>query len=81
MTARVEDRSVYSETLYPRLHFGWSDLTSVTDGRAASSEHRVRAVRPDDRSARAAESGGGEGVDGDRARRVAGSRDGGIERE
>jgi len=25
------DRGVYSETLYPRLHLGWSDLASVTD--------------------------------------------------
>jgi arylsulfatase A-like enzyme/predicted Zn-dependent protease len=24
---------VYSETFYPRLHFGWSDLASVIDGR------------------------------------------------
>src|SRR5207244_11182078 len=24
---------VYSETLYPRLHFGWSDLAAVTEGR------------------------------------------------
>ncbi|HEV2064888.1 MAG TPA: sulfatase-like hydrolase/transferase, partial [Thermoanaerobaculia bacterium] len=32
---RPEDpaRSVYSETLYPRLHFGWSDLASLTDAR------------------------------------------------
>lgn len=27
------DRSIYSETLYPRLHFGWSDLASLTDSR------------------------------------------------
>jgi arylsulfatase A-like enzyme/Tfp pilus assembly protein PilF len=40
---RVEDRSVYSETLYPRLHFGWSDLTSVTDGRYRF----IRAPRPE----------------------------------
>src|SRR5262249_59966093 len=26
-------RRVYSETLYPRLHFGWSDLASLTDDR------------------------------------------------
>ncbi|MCA1580305.1 MAG: sulfatase-like hydrolase/transferase [Acidobacteria bacterium] len=26
-------RSVYSETLYPRYHFGWSDLASLTDAR------------------------------------------------
>jgi arylsulfatase A-like enzyme/Tfp pilus assembly protein PilF len=25
------DRGVYSETLYPRLHLGWSDLASVTE--------------------------------------------------
>ena len=24
-------RSVYSETLYPRYHFGWSELTALTD--------------------------------------------------
>ncbi len=24
------EREVYSETLYPRLHFGWSDLASIT---------------------------------------------------
>jgi tetratricopeptide (TPR) repeat protein len=28
--ARV-DRSVYSETFYPRLHLGWSDLASATE--------------------------------------------------
>ncbi len=26
-------RRVYSETLYPRLHLGWSELRSLTDGR------------------------------------------------
>ncbi len=26
-------RRIYSETFYPRLHFGWSDLASVIDGR------------------------------------------------
>ncbi len=26
-------RRVYSETFYPRLHFGWSDLASLIDGR------------------------------------------------
>jgi len=40
---RVADRSVYSETLYPRLHFGWADLASATDGK-----HRfIRAPRPE----------------------------------
>jgi arylsulfatase A-like enzyme/Tfp pilus assembly protein PilF len=28
-----EARRVYSETLYPRLHLGWSDLASLTDDR------------------------------------------------
>ncbi|MEP6994739.1 MAG: sulfatase-like hydrolase/transferase [Acidobacteriota bacterium] len=27
------DRRIYSETLYPRLHLGWSDLSSLTDSR------------------------------------------------
>lgn len=26
-------RRIYSETFYPRLHFGWSELASLTDGR------------------------------------------------
>ena len=29
----AEPRRVYSETLYPRLHLGWSDLASLTDDR------------------------------------------------
>jgi tetratricopeptide (TPR) repeat protein len=28
-----ENRRIYSETLYPRFHFGWSDLAALTDGR------------------------------------------------
>ncbi len=36
-------RSVYSETLYPRFHFGWSDLASLTDGRF----HYIHAPRPE----------------------------------
>jgi arylsulfatase A-like enzyme/cytochrome c-type biogenesis protein CcmH/NrfG len=27
------ERRLYAETLYPRLHFGWSDLASLTDSR------------------------------------------------
>ena len=27
------ERRMYAETLYPRLHFGWSDLASLTDRR------------------------------------------------
>ena len=40
---RIEDRTVYSETLYPRLHFGWSDLASATEGRFRF----IRAPRPE----------------------------------
>jgi Tfp pilus assembly protein PilF len=36
---RVADHTVYSETMYPRLHFGWSDLASAIDGRY----HYIRA--------------------------------------
>jgi len=28
----VPPRRIYSETFYPRLHFGWSELTSLLDG-------------------------------------------------
>jgi choline-sulfatase len=38
---RVPDHAVYAETMYPRLHFGWSDLASVVDGRY----HYIRAPR------------------------------------
>lgn len=37
------ERQIYSETLYPRLHFGWSDLASLADGRF----HYVHAPRPE----------------------------------
>jgi arylsulfatase A-like enzyme/Tfp pilus assembly protein PilF len=36
-------KPVYSETLFPRYHFGWSDLYAVTDGRF----RYVRAPRPE----------------------------------
>ncbi len=32
-SGRVGVRNVYSETLYPRFHFGWSELASLTDDR------------------------------------------------
>jgi arylsulfatase A-like enzyme/Flp pilus assembly protein TadD len=35
--------SVYSETFYPRLHFGWSDLHSLTDG----AKHYIEAPKPE----------------------------------
>jgi tetratricopeptide (TPR) repeat protein len=40
---RAVDRTVYSETMYPRLHFGWSDLASATEGRYRF----IRAPRPE----------------------------------
>jgi choline-sulfatase len=36
-------RPVYSETYYPRLHFGWSDLHSLIDG----DRHFIRAPIPE----------------------------------
>jgi arylsulfatase A-like enzyme/Flp pilus assembly protein TadD len=32
-TAAGADRELYAETYYPRLHFGWSELTSLIRGR------------------------------------------------
>jgi len=34
MSPEAPRRRVYSETFYPRLHFGWSDLASLIDGKA-----------------------------------------------
>jgi arylsulfatase A-like enzyme/Tfp pilus assembly protein PilF len=42
-SGRADERTVYSETLYPRLHFGWSDLASAVDGRY----HYIRAPLPE----------------------------------
>lgn len=36
-------RMIYSETYYPKLHFGWSDLHSLTDG----AHHYIRAPIPE----------------------------------
>jgi arylsulfatase A-like enzyme/Tfp pilus assembly protein PilF len=36
-------RALYAETLYPRLHLGWSDLRSIVDGRW----HLVEGPRPE----------------------------------
>lgn len=38
-----EGRQVFSETLFPRIHFGWSELRSLVDGRW----HYVEAPRPE----------------------------------
>jgi len=32
-TGRLRERPVYSEALYAHYHFGWSELTALTDGR------------------------------------------------
>jgi arylsulfatase A-like enzyme/tetratricopeptide (TPR) repeat protein len=42
-TGAAAERSVYSETLYPRYHFGWSDLYAASDARY----RYIRAPRPE----------------------------------
>jgi arylsulfatase A-like enzyme/tetratricopeptide (TPR) repeat protein len=42
-TGRAPGRPVYSETLFPRYHFGWSELTAATDDRL----RYIRAPRPE----------------------------------
>ena len=42
-TGRSTDRPVYSETFYPRFHFGWSELVAATEARY----RYVRAPRPE----------------------------------
>ncbi|HET8772994.1 MAG TPA: sulfatase-like hydrolase/transferase, partial [Thermoanaerobaculia bacterium] len=41
--AALPPRPVYSETWYPRFHFGWSELHSLVDG----DEHFIDAPRPE----------------------------------
>ena len=41
--AETRDRDVYAESMYGRLHFGWSELTAVTRG----SLRYIRAPRPE----------------------------------
>ncbi len=36
-------RPIYAETLYPRLHYGWSDLASLVDGRY----HYIESAEPE----------------------------------
>ena len=40
---KAHDRDVYAESMYGRLHFGWSDLTAVTRG----GLRYIRAPRPE----------------------------------
>ncbi len=42
-TPDVPERPIYSETFYPRFHFGWSELHSIVEG----SEHYIDAPRPE----------------------------------
>jgi arylsulfatase A-like enzyme/tetratricopeptide (TPR) repeat protein len=37
------DRAIYSETLYPRLHLGWSELRSLTDAK----HHYIESPEPE----------------------------------
>ena len=41
--AAPKPRRIYSETLYPRLHLGWSDLASLEDER----DHYIESPRPE----------------------------------
>lgn len=36
-------RHLFAETFYPRIHLGWSDLVSITDGKS----HYIHAPRPE----------------------------------
>ena len=38
-----QDRRIYSETFYPRIHLGWSELRSLIDAR----HHYIQAPRPE----------------------------------
>ncbi len=39
----LPDRRIYAETFFPRVHFGWSELRSLLDGRW----HYIEAPRPE----------------------------------
>jgi arylsulfatase A-like enzyme/Flp pilus assembly protein TadD len=38
-----DDRTLYAETYYPRLHFGWNDLHSIVSG----TNHYIHAHKPE----------------------------------
>jgi choline-sulfatase len=42
-TGHLPEQAVYSEALYARYHFGWSELTALTDGRY----RYIKAPRPE----------------------------------
>jgi arylsulfatase A-like enzyme/Tfp pilus assembly protein PilF len=59
-TGRSPDRPVYSETFYPRFHFGWSELVAASEARyryvrAPHSELYDLAADPGERQNRIAE--------------------------
>ncbi len=41
--APPSDRTIYSETMYPLIHFGWSDLASIVSG----DLHLIDGLRPE----------------------------------
>ncbi len=43
---RPSDRLAYSETFYPRFHYGWSELQSFRDDRLQIHPVHDRALRP-----------------------------------
>jgi tetratricopeptide (TPR) repeat protein len=43
LVGEIPSRPIYSETYYPRLHFGWSDLHSLIEG----DQHYIRAPIPE----------------------------------
>ena len=43
LASDVPARSIYSETLYPRIHLGWSELRSLAD----NDFHLIQAPRPE----------------------------------
>lgn len=43
LTRLTSSRRIFSETMYPRLHLGWSDLRSLAD----STHHFIDAPRPE----------------------------------
>lgn len=43
LDGRVGERQIYSETFYPRLHFGWSDLASLID----ATHHYIEGPDPE----------------------------------
>jgi len=43
LVADIPQRAIYSETLFPKFHYGWSDLHSLIDG----DRHYIHAPKPE----------------------------------